>query len=184
MTTNAETLKKEKPAPKTGGRKETLSAVKEKPKKKRLTKTQKLQREAEELKEQALRAAAEFANSNRRREREVERVIQAANTALIEAMLPVLDDVERSLASFREGSNENSIGEGLELIRDKFLGVLAKQGVESIAAEGEKFDPEKHEALTTRKSDSHESSMVLEEYLKGYTLHGVVLRPSKVVVSE
>ena len=138
----------------------------------------------EVAKDQALRTAAEFANYRRRLEREMELVVQRANMRLIEAMLPVLDDLERSVNSLEDKTDVAAVGKGLEMVHAKFLDVLAKQGLEPIAAVGDTFDPDKHHALMTRKSESHEPNVILEEYEKGYTLHGVVLRPSKVVVSE
>lgn len=137
-----------------------------------------------ELQDQLLRTAAEFDNYKKRRESELGSFIANANADLIANILPVLDDLERSLKIDPASGDLNSFFQGVELIYKNLIRILENQGVKPIAAVGQPFDPEKHAALMQVESKDYPSGTVVEEHVKGYTMNGRVLRHSQVLVSK
>jgi molecular chaperone GrpE len=125
------------------------------------------------------RTQADFINYKRRNEQEREEFGKLANTALISSLLPILDDLERALASIPPRLARLPWVEGIRLIERKFRASLEAQGLTSIKALGEPFDPNFHEAVRQAKGDE---GMVIEELQKGYKLHDRVIRPTMVVV--
>ena len=136
------------------------------------------------VKDQLLRKAAEFDNYRRRTEQEFSSLINNANSDLITDLLPVLDDLERSLGSKDKVTDVESFAQGVELIYQKFLKILESRGLKPIEAVGKEFDTEEHEALMAVENDGHKSNHVVQEHLKGYKLNDKVLRHSQVVVSK
>jgi len=143
-----------------------------------------LEKERDELKDMALRKAAEFDNFKRRSENEQIQLIANANADLITEMLPIIDDLQRSIQAAREKEDFQGLFNGVELITKNFIKVLEKRGVEPIKSIGEEFDPEQHDALMQVESDKHPSGVVVDEHLKGYIMNGKVLRHSQVLVSK
>lgn len=122
------------------------------------------------------RAAAEFQNYRRRAEQERLTLLRTANAALIIELLPVLDDLERALASAPETADESEWVKGTRLVERKFRQILERQGVKPIESIGAPFDPKLHEAI------GGSGDTVTTEYQRGYTFHERVLRPSMVIV--
>lgn len=143
-----------------------------------------LEEEKNAFKDQLLRKAAEFENFRKRRESEFLQLIANSNAELITQLLPILDDYERSLKSAQERKDFDSFFKGIELIFKNLVGLLEKQGVKPIDAVGKTFDPELHDALMQVESDEHPPGTVVEEHLRGYTMHDRVLRHSQVLVSK
>lgn len=140
--------------------------------------------EIETLKERFLRTAAELDNFRKRTEREILQIVQNANRELIKDILPIIDDLERSLnASEKKGGGREFI-KGIELIYGKLMSTLHSCGLERMESVNEVFDVEKHEALLQIERDDTPSGIVVEEHEKGYLLNGKVLRHAKVVVSK
>jgi molecular chaperone GrpE len=98
-------------------------------------------------------------------------------------LLPVLDNLERALASAGDGDGDGGLAEGVRLVLSELRGVLAREGVEPLEPEGEQFDPTLHEALSTREQDGAEPGVVLDVVEKGYRMSDTVIRPARVVVS-
>lgn len=145
------------------------------------------EKEAAENYDRYLRAAAELDNYRKRAARDKEDAIKYGNEKLIKDILPILDSLDRALQQASELSARNNFEafqQGLELIHTQILGCLERHGVEKIAAKGEEFDPERHQALMQVETPEVESNRVIDEYESGYTLHGRLLRPSKVSVSK
>lgn len=142
---------------------------------------QALQKERDALADQVLRLRAEFDNYRKRMARDAERVRQLAAEALIRDLLPVVDHLELAV-KHRDGNNE-ALAEGVGMVLRQFHEVLNRHGVEPIAAAGELFNPEVHEAVSQRESEEVPAQAVIEEFQKGYRLGQLVLRPAKVVVS-
>lgn len=140
--------------------------------------------ECNELKDQLLRKAAEFDNYKKRIEKEFSQLIINANAELITELLPIVDDLERSIQSIQETDNCESLQKGLALIYKNLMKVLEKREVKPIEAVGQIFDPEKHEALMQVDSNDHPTGTVVEEHLKGYVMNERVLRHSQVLVSK
>ena len=140
-----------------------------------------LRRERDGFADQLLRMRAEFDNFRKRMLREGERVRQQAAEALIRDLLPVVDHLE--LAVKHRDGGPDALAQGVDMVLRQFHDVLGRHGVEPIAAAGETFNPEVHDAVTQRESDEVPAQAVIEEFQKGYRLGQLVLRPAKVVVS-
>lgn len=151
---------------------------------KNLIEIKKLKEEKEHLQDQLLRKIAEFDNYKKRTEREFVERVQNANEKLISELLPVLDDMERALDHAEQSKEVNSLLEGTELVQKKMLGILEKQGLEPLPAEGEDFDPDHHDALMQIEKENVESGKIIEEHLRGYILNGKVIRHSQVIVAK
>ena len=139
------------------------------------------EKEDEDLKNQYLRLAADFQNYKRRTEKEKSDIYAFANEKIISELLNVIDNFERALDA---GNAEDSFYKGMEMILKQLLGVLEKAGASEIAALGEDFDPNFHNAVMTEDSDEYESGKVTEVLQKGYILNNRVIRPSMVKVAN
>lgn len=144
----------------------------------------KLRDENTQLKDQLLRKVAEFDNYRKRTERDFYDRVQNANERLINSLLPVIDDFERSLDHARDANNTESLLEGVELVYKKMYALLEKEGLKPLVAIGQDFDPDKHDALMQVDSEEHESGKIVDEHLKGYQLNEKVLRHSQVIVAK
>jgi molecular chaperone GrpE len=125
------------------------------------------------------RAQADFANYRRRAEQEKEETAKFGCVALLQSVLPVLDDFERAIAALPQGSAEEAWGAGVKLIERKLRTTLEAQGLSMIKALGEPFDPRFHEAVRQGKGPE---GTVVEEAQKGYKFFDRVIRPARVVV--
>ena len=149
-----------------------------------------LQRERDELNEKLLRKAAEFDNFRRRMKRENERRYTNGKLDVIEPLLEVVDDFERSMDAAEEleetqkaESAYESLKGGVEMVFRKFRDTLETLGVEPIEAEGEPFDENLHEAMMRQPTDEAEPGTVLHEIRTGYRMGDRVVRHSRVVVA-
>ena len=153
-------------------------------------KVEALEEERDELNDKVLRKAAEFENFRRRMDREKKRRHEAGMVEVIEPILEVLDDFERSLDAAEElednqdpASAYESLKGGVEMVFRKFRDTLETLGVEPIEAEGEQFDESVHEAMMRQPSEEAEPGTVLQEIRKGYRMDDRVIRYSRVVVA-
>jgi molecular chaperone GrpE len=138
-----------------------------------------------ELKDQMIRRQAETENYRKRLARDKEEAVQFANSRLISDILPFLDNLDRALAAAKNGGDTEKLVEGIEMAQSQFLTNLDKDwGLKVIDAVGKEFDPQMHEACMVTVDDSLEHETVLEDFIKGYTLHDRVLRPSKVRIGK
>jgi len=142
-----------------------------------------LEDEINKYKELALRKAAEFENYKRRTENDQLNLLKYAAESLIIKLLPIVDDLERSLAHMNEETDVMKIKEGVQLIYNKFIKVLDEQGVKKIEAVGKPFSVEYHEALLQRPDDSVPPHTVIDELETGYMFKDRVIRHAKVIVS-
>jgi molecular chaperone GrpE len=140
------------------------------------------ERERDEYLDLARRSQADFENYRKRAAREAAAAGQRAKSGLVRELLPVVDNLERALASANEG--EQHLAEGVRLVHSELIAVLERNGVEQFDPRGERFDPGEHEALSMRSEDGAESGTVLDVVEKGYRVNGTVLRPARVVVSS
>jgi molecular chaperone GrpE len=150
-------------------------------------------RERDEYLSLAQRTKADFENYRKRVAGETEAARQRGKAELAAELVPVLDNLERALAAADidpvdaltgEGAAEGALEQGIVLTYRDLLGTLVRAGVEAYDPKGEKFDPQWHEALSTRAGEGVESGTVLDVAQKGYRLNGQVIRPARVVVSE
>lgn len=151
------------------------------------------QTELEAQRDRYLRLAAELDNYRKRNERDFHTRVQMSLAEFYLELLPIVDDLERSLVTLRGGasdkkSNHGSLADGVELILQNFRKVLENRGVKAMeSAVGMRFDPTMHEALTQIESPpaaGQKPSTVLEEHVKGYMLFDRILRPAKVIISK
>jgi molecular chaperone GrpE len=137
---------------------------------------------ADEYYAQLQRLKAEFDNFRKRTQKEKEDAAKYSSEKIIGSLLPVLDNFERAVDSCRNTKDFASLSQGVEMILRQFLKVLEDEGLKAIAAKGQQFDPNLHEALLREETEQAEN-MILEELQKGYYLKDKVLRPSRVKVS-
>lgn len=142
---------------------------------------QKKQEELDELTDRYKRVMAEFENYKKRSSKERENLYGSILGDVVEAVLPVLDNLEN--ASKVETKDEN-YKQGVELVLKQFKDVLKSKGVEEIEAIGTTFDPELHEAVSSVQDESKESQEIVQEYRKGYKFGNKVIRHSMVVVAN
>ncbi|MBF4469416.1 MAG: nucleotide exchange factor GrpE [Methanobrevibacter arboriphilus] len=127
------------------------------------------------------RLQADFENFKKQTEKQKQEIIKFANENLIMNILDSYEDLERAL---EQSKTEKELRKGVELIYSKLKSTLEKEGLEVIVAEGEKFDPFKHEALMAEASEEHENGEIIDELMKGYTLKDKVIKYSKVRVCK
>jgi molecular chaperone GrpE len=139
------------------------------------------QRERDEYLDLARRAQADFENYRKRAAREAAAAGERAKSGLVRELLPIVDNLERALASAAAG--EQHLAEGVRLVHSELVAVLERNGVQQFDPAGERFDPSEHEALSTREGDGAQPGVVLDVVEKGYRANGSVLRPARVVVS-
>lgn len=147
----------------------------------------KLRTERDELYARLARVTAEFQNSRKRLEADMEARMAYANANLIKSLLPVIDNFERALAVDPAKSDAASILKGLQLVHDQWMTVLQSQAVEEIAPEpGEPFNPERHQALMQQADEKYKDQppTVVMLLQKGYMLNDRVLRPAQVAVNK
>lgn len=131
--------------------------------------------------EQLLRKQAEFENFRKRMERERQDLHHYASMEVVREMLPVLDGLERALASDPAGNGE--FHTGVQLIARQLYDTLVRFGLEPVAARGKKFDPHVHQAVEMVETTEHEDQTVLEEWQRGYLFKNRLLRPAMVKVA-
>lgn len=146
-------------------------------------KVNELEKQVAELKDQLLRKAAEFDNYKRRTENEQLNFLKYAGESLIVKILPVYDDLRRSL-EHADSKNSESLIQGIKLVYDKFTKVLKDEGVEKIEAKGKEFDFNLHEALMQREVEGVPPHTVVDEIEPGYIYKDKVVRHAKVIVSQ
>lgn len=139
--------------------------------------------QANEYKDQWLRATADYKNYKRRAEAERTELIRSASAGLVLKLLPILDDFERGVASVPPEVAQTPWWSGMQLIDQKLRTVLESEGVSPIEALGQKFDPNVHEAVLYEEAEGQED-IVVAELQKGYKLRERVLRPTMVKVGK
>jgi molecular chaperone GrpE len=138
-----------------------------------------------ELHDKYLRLYSEFENFRRRTNKEKHELTQHANKDLILHILPVYDDLERALRMAEKAADKEAVVHGIELIFNKFKHVLKQAGIEEIETEGQQFDSELHDAITTIPAPTSElKGKIVDQIQKGYLLKDKVIRHAKVVVGE
>jgi molecular chaperone GrpE len=140
--------------------------------------------QAAELKDRLLRGQADWENSRKRILREKEDAVRYAGEALLEKLLPVLDNFEMGMKAAESATDAKSISLGLEMVLKQFQQVLKDAGVETIDATGQAFDPHRHEALGQHESDEHPEGHVVTQVRKGYKLKDRLLRAASVFVAK
>jgi molecular chaperone GrpE len=135
-------------------------------------------RERDEYLALAQRTQADFENYRKRVARDAAAAESRGTARLAKEILPALDNLARALDA------DTLDPEGLSLVRSEFTAALERLGIEEFSPEGERFDPNLHEAMAQQPVDGAEPGTVVEVYQRGYRLDGNVLRPARVVVAQ
>lgn len=130
------------------------------------------------------RARADLVNVRRDAEAQIAERTKTANRALIESLLSVFDSFDMAMRGKSWDAVDQTWKAGMAQIHSQLLSILKSHGAEPFETDGTAFDPAKHEPLRMEKRDDAEPHTVIETLSKGWMLHGKVLRPAKVVVSE
>ncbi len=141
---------------------------------------------ADENWERLLRVTADFENFKKRAARERTEAAQFANAALLQKLLPILDNFEMAQAAAQgaQGDKLASLQTGVAMIQQQLKSVLAEAGLEELDASSKPFDPTFHEAVSQQESDSVPEGQVLQQIRKGYKFRDRLLRPSAVIVAK
>ena len=143
-----------------------------------------LEAKVEESEARYLRLRADYDNLARRSRLDREASEKYRAQALLTELLPVLDNLDRALQVEVNSDEAASLYKGVEMVYQQLVAATEKEGLEVIAAEGESFDPNFHQAVMQEQDSEKESGVVLRELQKGYKLKDRVLRPSMVSVNE
>jgi molecular chaperone GrpE len=135
-----------------------------------------------EMMDRILRLQADFDNYRRRTRQEQTELSAFVTQNLLKELLPVIDNFERALGS-RPVEDPSGFGAGVEMIFRQLYGVLEKQGISTVAAVGEMFDPNRHEAILKDADSDQPEGTVVAELQKGYAVGGKVIRPALVRVA-
>lgn len=148
-------------------------------------KIQELESKVLELSDKHLRLQAEFDNYRKRTIREKAELIKSGGEAVLESILPVIDDFERAIGTLKEVPDTDSVKQGIVLIYNKFKDFLSRNNVREIEAIHKDFDVDHHEAITKVPAPEEKlKGKILEVIQKGYTLNDKVIRFAKVVIGE
>lgn len=140
--------------------------------------------QGEEHRERWMRASADLENLRKRTRRERADVQKYGHDKFSLELVQVVDNLERALAHADKVADQSGIVDGVEMVYRQLVGALGKFGVVEIDARGQKFDPEKHEAIQQVETPDAETGTVVEQYQKGYFIHDRLLRPAMVSVAK
>lgn len=135
--------------------------------------------------DQIMRLNAEMENNRKRAQRDIENAHKFAVKNFAEALLPVADSMEMGLkAAEADNANMESIKEGISMTLDLFQKTLEKNGITSVNPQGEKFNPDQHQAMSMMENNEAEPNTVMAVMQKGYLLNERLIRAAMVVVSK
>ena len=150
-----------------------------------VSEVEKLRAENQELNDKYIRKVAEFENYRKNMLKQQSELIKNGGERVFVDMLPLIDDFERALKAIEKTEETASLYEGVELIYNKFITFLNKNGVKEIVTENVEFDTDFHEAVTTFPAPSEEmKNKIIDCVSKGYTMNEKVIRYAKVVVGQ
>jgi len=147
-----------------------------------------LKAELADAQKRVLLAQADLENYRKRARRDAEEGVKYASMPLLRDLLPAIDNLQRALEATEAADNENAAEaagmlEGVKMVSQQLLGVLAQHHCKVIAGDGE-FDPNIHEAVLQQPSDEHPAGTIVQVTQSGYQLHDRVVRPAQVIVSK
>jgi len=146
---------------------------------------ERLSKELAEMKDRLLRTVAEMDNMRKRLEREKAEFIKFSSESILKDMIPVLDSFDKALPTQSPQSGATDAGsfrDGMMMVHKQLLIALAKHGLEPVEAIGKTFDPNFHQAIQRIESGDVTQETVATEFMKGYALHGRLVRPAMVSV--
>jgi molecular chaperone GrpE len=140
-------------------------------------------RERDEYLDLAKRTKADFENYRKRVAADVQAAQARGKIEVAREVIEAVDNLERALEAAGDG-NDDGLAAGVEMVLGGLRETLQRNGIEMVDPKGEKFDPNRHEALSTQPVDGAESGVVVEVLQKGYALGDQLVRPARVVVSS
>ena len=140
--------------------------------------------ELSELNDKYLRLLAEYDNYKKRTAKEKEALKVDSVGDAVTSLLPIIDNFERAIASFTDADKETDFFKGVEMIYNQTKDAFIKLGVEEIKSLGEEFNPELHNAIMHIEDETVADNIIVEEFQKGYTYGGKVIRYSMVKVAN
>jgi molecular chaperone GrpE len=138
---------------------------------------------ADEYLELAQRTKADFENYRRRASREAAVAQERGIAKLAKELLPAVDDLDRALQATNGAPDSDTLASGVKLVHAGVIAALGRVGIEPYSPEGERFDPQRHEAVAQQPIEGAEPGTIVEVYQRGYRLGDAVLRPARVVVA-
>jgi molecular chaperone GrpE len=144
----------------------------------------KLRADLEDASDRVLRAQAELDNYRKRARRELEDERRYASMPLLRDLLPVVDNIQRAIDAAEKSPQASGLLDGIKLVAQSLVSVLAKHDCKKIEALGQAFDPAFHEAISQQPSAEYEPNTVTLVAQDGYTLYDRVVRPAQVIVSK
>ena len=139
---------------------------------------------AAEYWDKLLRLKADFENAKKRFDKDKLETIKFANERLLTEILPIMDDLDRAMASLSEGHDPEKVKEGLKIAQEELHQVLEQHGVQVVKSVGEEFDPKIHEAVAVVEVAGAKEGTVVDEIQRGYLLNGRLIRPSRVRIAQ
>jgi molecular chaperone GrpE len=134
--------------------------------------------------DKALRVQAELENMRKRTARDIENAHKYSLERFVSDLLPVIDSMELGLSASENAADVTSLKEGMDLTFKMFTASLEKFGAKVINPQGEKFNPEQHQAVSMQEAEGVASGNVISVMQKGYELNGRLVRPAMVVVAK
>jgi len=148
-----------------------------------LSPLEQLQQQNSELEDRLVRTQAELVNYRRRTQNELEQFRKYEGLNLVRDLLPALDNLQRATDAAAKASDVENLRKGVEMVAQQVMETLRRYQVDIIAAQGEAFDPNLHEAVVQQPSEDVPAMHVLAEVETGYKMQDRIVRPAKVVVS-
>jgi molecular chaperone GrpE len=140
--------------------------------------------ERDQFRDLAMRTRAEFENYQKRNQKEREQERRYWYTPLALDLLPVFDNLDRTLAAARQAGETGPLVQGVAMVQGQLLEMLKRHGITRIDADGKPFDPNVHQAVVEQPSESHPPGTVVQVLEQGFMNHDRVLRPAKVMVAS
>lgn len=138
----------------------------------------------EELNDKLLRLMAEYENYRKRTDKEKSAMFEMGAKAIVERIIPVIDNFERGFSSVPEESKDDPFYQGMDKVYEQFMSSLEEAGVKPIEAVGKEFDPNMHNAIMHVDDEELGDNIIVEEFQKGYTYKDSVVRYSMVKVAN
>ncbi len=135
-----------------------------------------------ECRDEYLRALADFDNYRKNVPRRIEEEKDRERVKIFSDLVRVVDDIDRAMKMLESSDVDEQFRKGVQMIYQQILQFLRNYGVEQFSAHGKEFDPDYHEAMMVKEGE--EDNVVVEEFEKGYTYRGRLLKPARVVVSK
>ena len=142
-----------------------------------------LESERDGLKDRFIRKVAEFDNYKRRTDQDLMNILKYSGEQIVVRILPIIDDLERSLQHSNESTDKKVFAQGIQLIYEKFIKILREQGINKMETTGTNFDVMLHDALIQQESKDFPANTILQEIQAGYLYKDKVIRHAQVIVS-